>query len=137
MVFRLILFCVFSGVHPEVVLLHETQQQKNLFGVKISIFIDVDSFSSPSSRWQGWRGEFEERPEWHARIEQEAAKGENGLHGSPTANPREDVRATKVPQRAGPNGAGQQARIKWHAGQDVVPEPKVNIDFLIERPIGQ
>lgn len=45
MVFRLILFCVFSGV--QAVLLHETQRQKNLFGVKISIFIDVDSFFSP------------------------------------------------------------------------------------------
>lgn len=124
MVFKSI-FCVFSGFHPKISFTtHE--HGRNLI-VQISIFLPF----SPS-RWQRRRGEFEERPKWHAGIEQEAAKGQNCLHGPSTSDTWENIRAAEISERSGPNGTGEQAGIDWYAGQNVVSKQKVNIDFLIE-----
>ncbi len=62
--------------------------------------------------------------------EQEAPQGAHSLHGPPAEFSREQLREAKVPECAGPHGAGGEAQPHRHPGQDLVPEQKVRINSL-------
>ena len=61
--------------------------------------------------------------EW--REGEEDSQGADGVHRPPAQHARAELRATEVPERAGPHGAGVQTEPQRHAGQDLVPEPQV------------
>lgn len=57
--------------------------------------------------------------------DEETQEGPDGLHGSPASPAGAQLRAAEVPERPGPHGAGGFPEPDRHAGQDLVPEPKV------------
>ena len=59
-------------------------------------------------------------------VVEEAAQGSHGVHGSPAEHARVELRASEVPERAGPHGARLKTQPLRHASQDLVPEPKVS-----------
>ncbi|CAF94027.1 unnamed protein product, partial [Tetraodon nigroviridis] len=59
---------------------------------------------------------------------QEAQEGADGLHGPSTGAIRAQLRAPEVLKRPGPNGTGGFPQPHRHAGQDLVPEPKDQVE---------
>lgn len=82
-------------------------------------------FSSPSvSERRGGPGDLQQQGQPSGPA-QEAQEGSDGLHGPPAGPAGAQLRAAKVPERAGPHGAGGLPQPHRHAGQDLVPEPEV------------
>nr|XP_036676649.1 uncharacterized protein LOC108016692 isoform X3 [Drosophila suzukii] len=72
----------------------------------------------------------------HQRPEQEAAEGAYRLHGPPTADAGEVLRAAEVPQRPGAAGAGPQAGPQRLPGENLVPEPQNQMEAADRRGPG-
>lgn len=59
---------------------------------------------------------------------EKATQGAHGLHRPSAGAAGAQLRAAKVPERAGPHGTRRLAQPHRHAGQDLVPEPQVRPD---------
>ncbi|XP_073872282.1 barH-like 1 homeobox protein isoform X2 [Macaca fascicularis] len=55
---------------------------------------------------------------------EKATQGAHGLHRPSAGAAGAQLRAAKVPERAGPHGTRRLAQPHRHAGQDLVPEPQ-------------